>query len=84
MNMYLIIIEGKYGARDVDDSSCNGYYIIKISSSSYNLQADLNIYGQVISSGEKVCVCFNRSPGKSVWPNIGVVFLRLSQWLLNP
>ena len=29
MNMYLIIMEGKYGAIDYDDSSCHSYYIIK-------------------------------------------------------
>ena len=53
--MYLIIIEVKYGAIDTDDSSCHGYCIIKFSSSPYTLQSDLNIDGQVISSGEMVC-----------------------------
>ena len=53
--MSLIIMEGNYGAIDADDSSCNGYYIIKISSSPYTLQSDLIIDGQVISSGEMVC-----------------------------
>ena len=38
MNMYLIIMEVKYGAIDTDDSSCHGYYIIKFSSSPYNLK----------------------------------------------
>ena len=33
MNMYLIIMEGKYGAIDNGDSSCHGYHIIKFSSS---------------------------------------------------
>ena len=51
MNMSLISIEGKYGAIDTDNSSCNGYYIIKFSSSPYTLQADMSIDGQVISSG---------------------------------
>ena len=55
MNMSLIIMEGKYGTIHDDDSSCQGYYIIKFSSYPYNLQADLNIYGPVISSGEMVC-----------------------------
>ena len=32
MNMSFIIIEGKYGAIDTDDSSCHCYYIIKFSS----------------------------------------------------
>ena len=48
-------MEGRYGAIDADDSSCHGYYIIKISSSPYTLQSDLIIDGQVISSGEMVC-----------------------------
>ena len=48
MNMSLIIFEGKYGAIDTDDYSCHGYYIIKFSSSPYNLQVDLSIGGQVI------------------------------------
>ena len=50
MKMSLIITEGKYGAIDADDSSCNGYYIIKLSSYPYTLQVDLSIDGQVISS----------------------------------
>ena len=54
MKMYLIIMEGKYGAIDADDYSCHAYYTIKFSSSPYNLQADLSIYGKVISSGEMV------------------------------
>ena len=55
MNMYLIIREGKYGAIDTDNSSCHGYYIIKFYSLPYNLQPDLSIDGQVISSSEIVC-----------------------------
>ena len=55
MNMYSIIMEGKYGAIDADDSLCHGYYIIKSSSSPYTLQSDLSIDGKVISSGEIVC-----------------------------
>ena len=54
MNIYLIITEGKYGSIDTDYSSCHSYYILKFSSSSYTLQADLSICGQVISSGEMV------------------------------
>ena len=52
MSMSLIIMERKYGYIDTDDYSCHSYYIIKFSSSSYNLQADLMNYGRVISSGE--------------------------------
>ena len=48
-------MEGKYGAIDTDDYSCHGYCIINFSSSPYNLQAELSIDGQVISS-EKHCV----------------------------
>ena len=55
MNMSLIIIEGKYGAINTDDSLCHGYYTIKFSSSPYTLQADLSIDGKVISSGKIVC-----------------------------
>ena len=54
MNMSLIITEGKYGAIDAYDSSCNGYYIIKNISSPYTLQEDLSIDGQVIYFGEMV------------------------------
>ena len=53
--MYLIITEGKYVAIDTDDSSRHGYYIIKLSSSPYILQAYLSIDGQVIYSGEFIC-----------------------------
>ena len=55
MNMYLIIMEGKYGATDAHNFSCHGYYIIKISSYPYTLQSDLSIDGQVIYSGEILC-----------------------------
>ena len=55
MNMSLIITEGKYGAIDTDEYSYHGYYIIRFYSFTYTLQADLSIYGQVISSGEMVC-----------------------------
>ena len=55
VNMPLIIIGGKYGDIDADDSSCHSYYIIKSSSSPYTLQADFIIDGQVISSSEILC-----------------------------
>ena len=55
MNMSVIITEGKYGAIDSDDSSCHGYYIIKLYWSLYTFQSDLIIDGQVIYSGEMVC-----------------------------
>ena len=48
-------MEGKYGAIDTDDYSCHGYHIINFSSFTHTLQEDLNIDGQVISSGEMVC-----------------------------
>ena len=48
MNMYLIFMEGKYGAIDTDNYLCHGYYIIKFSSYPYTLQSDLIIDGQVI------------------------------------
>ena len=50
MNTSLIITERKYGAIYTDDSSCIGYYIIKISSYPYILQSDLSVDGKVISS----------------------------------
>ena len=52
MSTSLIILEGKYVAIDTNDSWCHGYYIIKFSSSPYNLQVYMSIDGQVISSGE--------------------------------
>ena len=48
-------MEGKYVAIDNDDSSCNGYYIIKFSSYKYTLKTYLSIYEEVIYSGEIVC-----------------------------
>ena len=55
MNMYLIIMEGTYGAIYTYDCSCHGYYIIKFPSSSYTLHSDFSINGQVIYYGEMVC-----------------------------
>ena len=55
MNMSLICIEVEYGAINNNDSLCHGYYTIKFSSFPYNLQEDLSIDGQVISSGKIVC-----------------------------
>ena len=52
MNMYLIIMEGKYGAIDTNYFLCHGDYIIKFSSYTYTLQSELSIDGQVIYSGE--------------------------------
>ena len=54
MNTSLIIMEGKYGAIDADNSSCHGKYIIKTSSSPYTLQSDLSIDDKVIYSCEMV------------------------------
>ena len=51
MNISLIIMKGKYSDIYADDSSSHGYYIIKLSSSPYTLQADLSIDGQFIYSG---------------------------------
>ena len=50
MNMSLMIIEVNYGAIDADDSTCNGYYIIKAISSPYTLESDLIIDGQVVAT----------------------------------
>ena len=55
MNMYLIFIEGKYFSIDATYTSCQGYYIIIFSSSTYTLQEDLSIDGQVISSRKILC-----------------------------
>ena len=55
MNMSFIIMEGKCGDIDDDDSLCYCYYNIKFYSSPYTLQADLRIDGQVISLDEMVC-----------------------------
>ena len=52
--MPLIIQKGDYGAFYADDNYFQGYYIIIFSSYPYTLQEDLNIDGQVISSGEMV------------------------------
>ena len=54
MSMYLIIIEGNYGAIDSGYSARHSYYIIIFSSSLYTLQANLIIYSKFISSGEMV------------------------------
>ena len=48
-------MKGNYGAIDADNYSCHSYYIIIFSSYLYTLQEDLNIDGQVVSSGEMVC-----------------------------
>ena len=48
-------MEGSYIAVDDDDSSCHGYYSITNISYPCNLQEDLSIDGQVISSSEMVC-----------------------------
>ena len=55
MNMHLVIVEGKYGSIDSDDSSCHDYSIIKFYLSPYTLQSDLIIDGWVICSGEMLC-----------------------------
>ena len=47
-------MEDNYGPIDYDDFSFHGYYIIKYFLSTYNLQSDLSIYGQNISSSEMV------------------------------
>ena len=48
-------MEVNYGAIYDDDSTCHGYYIIKISSSPYTHKLSLSIDGKVISSDEMVC-----------------------------
>ena len=64
MNIYLIIMLGKYGAIDNDDYYCHGYYIIKFSSSTYTLKIDLSSDGQVISSGKMV------SGSRTIWEKL--------------
>ena len=54
MNMSFIIMEGNCGEIDADDSKCCGYNIILFYSYWYKHEADLSIYGQVISSGKTV------------------------------
>ena len=46
--MLFIISKVNCGAINSDDNSCQGYYIIRFSSSMYTLQEDLNIYVQLI------------------------------------
>ena len=55
MKTYLIFMEVKYGAIDVDNYSCHGCYIIKFPSFPYTLQAYLIIGGKVISPVKLVC-----------------------------
>ena len=55
INVSLIIMGGDYGDINSDDSTCRGYYIIKLSSYPYILQSDLLIDVQVISSSEMLC-----------------------------
>ena len=43
MDVYLIIMEGKFSSVDARDSSCHGYFIIKFSSNPYAFQEDLHI-----------------------------------------
>ena len=55
MYMSLIVNKGNNAAIDANDSACNGYYKIIFYLYKYTLQEYLNMYGQVISSGEIVC-----------------------------
>ena len=55
MNMYLINTEGNSVAVDADYYTFHGYYIIKLSSSKYTLQADASTDSQFISYYEMVC-----------------------------
>ena len=54
MNMHLIMMEGNYVAADADDSTYNSYYIIKFTSSTFDLQVDLSIIGQVVYSSKMI------------------------------
>ena len=54
MSMSLIIIEGNYGAIDVDGLLFMATILSK-KSSKYTLHAELSIDGKVISSSEMVC-----------------------------
>ena len=55
MNASLINPKGNYGAIHYDNTSCQGYYIIRFSSPPCTLKEYLNIDGHVISSGEMAC-----------------------------
>ena len=55
MNIYLVIVEGNYGAIDANNFTYPGYNIIKFSLSLYILQANLSIDGPVIFSVGMVC-----------------------------
>ena len=43
---------GMYGSINRDDTTKNGFYVIKFLSEAYTLKNNTTIYGQVISAGE--------------------------------
>ena len=43
-----------YGAINTDDTTTNGFYVIKFLSEAYMLQKNITINGQVISAGELI------------------------------
>ena len=53
-NMASLIESGKYGAINTNDTSTNGFYVIKFTSRAYTLQENTIIYGKIITSGELV------------------------------
>ena len=45
---------GMYGVINIDETTTNGFYVIKFISEAYTLQNNTQIDGQVISDGELV------------------------------
>ena len=52
--MALVVQSGKYGAINTDDTTKNGYYVIKFISEAYTMKNNTTIEGKMISSGELV------------------------------
>ena len=53
-NMASLVQSGMYSAIDTDDTTTNGFYVIKLLSDVYKLQDNTTIDGQVIYAGELV------------------------------
>ena len=53
-NMASLVQLGMYGAINKDDTTTNGFYVVKLISYSYILQNNTTIDGQVTSDGELV------------------------------
>ena len=52
--MASLVQPGKYGAINTDDTTKNGFYVIKFISEAYALQNNTQIDWQIISAGELV------------------------------